>query len=255
MSVTDNIDTNMDKIIEFIKQSALQNIDIVAFPEMSLTGYNPIQLSDKNLNSKVKASINEIKSVVDCVGVAAIIGHPYKQDEWFYNRASALKPGVNQIPSCDKMHPVEEEQKFFKAGNKPLLITHKQYKIGITICRDQNYPEIAIDLVSKGAQFIYIISAHYYKPKTARWKLEKNRAVPITRAVENKVYVLLSNTVGSHLGMISLGNSLIADPDGAVIVSAGEAEEVILSLSTDQLGDLINKCGYITVNENNLKDI
>ena len=45
------------------------------------------------------------------------------------------------------------------------------------------------------------------------------------------MYVLLPNTVGSHLGMISLGNSLIADPDGAVVVSAGESEETILSLS------------------------
>ncbi len=99
------------------------------------------------------------------------------------------------------------------------------------ICRDQNDPKIAEELVKRGARFIFIISAHYYKPKEARWKLEKNRAIPITRAVENGVYVLLPNTVGSHLGMISLGNSLIADPDGAVVVSAGESEETILSLS------------------------
>ena len=59
----------------------------------------------------------------------------------------------------------------------------------------------------------------------------KNRAIPITRAVENGVYVLLSNFVGSHLGMVSLGNSLIADPDGAVVSSAGESEESLLSVS------------------------
>ena len=40
----------------------------------------------------------------------------------------------------------------------------------------------------------------------------KNRAIPITRAVENGVYVLLSNFVGSHLGMVSLGNSLLPTP-------------------------------------------
>ena len=41
----------------------------------------------------------------------------------------------------------------------------------------------------------------------------------------------MANTVGTHLGTISLGNSLIVDPDGAVVVSAGESEEGILSLS------------------------
>lgn len=240
MSVTENLSTNTGKIIEFIEESASQNIDIVAFPEMSMTGYDPELLTDRNLNLKVAKAVKEIKDVVDSVGVAAIIGHPCKQGEWLYNRASAIMPCVSSISTCDKMHPVEAEQKYFKAGNEPLLISFKQSKIGVTICRDQNYPEIAKGLVEKGAEFIYIISAHYYSPKTARWKLEKNRAIPITRAVENRVHVLLSNTVGSHLGMISLGNSLIVDPDGAVVVSAGEAEEVILSLSTDDLADMIN---------------
>jgi predicted amidohydrolase len=106
-------------------------------------------------------------------------------------------------------------------------------KIGVIICRDQNYPELCRALTKAGAQFIYILSAHFYGPKEARWKLEKNRAIPITRAVENKVYVLLSNFVGSHLGKVSLGNSLIADPDGAVVVSAGETEEGLLSVSID----------------------
>ncbi len=240
MSVTEDIGTNTGKIIEFIKESASQNIDIVGFPEMSLTGYNPELLTERNLNLKIAKAITEIKEVVDSIGVAAIIGHPYKRREWLYNRASVVMPLADSIPTCDKIHPVEAEQKYFKAGNEPLLFSFKQNKIGITICRDQNYPEITKGLAERGAEFIYIISAHYYSPKTARWKLEKNRAIPITRAVENKVYVLLSNTVGSHLGMISLGNSLIVDPDGAVAVSAGEAEEVILSLSTDDLAGMIN---------------
>ena len=99
------------------------------------------------------------------------------------------------------------------------------------ICRDQNHPKLGLELVKKGAEFIYILSAHFYRPKEARWKVEKNRAIPITRAVENGVHVLLSNFVGSHLGLVSLGNSLIADPDGAVVVSAGENEESLLSVS------------------------
>ncbi len=63
--------------------------------------------------------------------------------------------------------------------------------------------------------------------------MDKNRAIPITRAVENKAFVLLSNTVGTHLGMVSLGNSLIADPEGAVVVAADEYQEGLLLLSTN----------------------
>ena len=81
-------------------------------------------------------------------------------------------------------------------------------------------------------KFLFILSAHFYNPKEARWKLEKNRAIPITRAVENGIYVL-SQHCSTHLGHDKFwGNSLIVDPDGAVVVSAGEkSEEGILSLS------------------------
>jgi predicted amidohydrolase len=239
MVVTENIDANTDKIIQALKQSAYSNIDIVAFPEMSLTGYSPELLADDDLNLKIRKAITKIEKAADHFGVAAIIGHPYrnprKKVRPLYNRATAILPGNHAMQFCDKIHPVEEEQRYFSAGKAPLLLTFKQNKIGVIICRDQNYPEIARDLVNQGARFLYILSAHYYSPKTARWKVEKNRAIPITRAVENKVHVLMSNSVGAHLGMISLGNSIIVDPDGAVVVSAGESEEALLSVSTDSL--------------------
>jgi len=163
--------------------------------------------------------------------IAVIVGHPSRKDDKLYNCASAFLPDGSTF-KYDKKYPTELELKYFEAGDKePLVFPFRGKKIGVIICRDQNYPELARYLTKEGAQFIYILSAHFYNPKEARWKLEKNRAIPITRAVENKVYVFLSNAVGSHLGMVSLGNSLIADPEGAVVVSAGESEEGIISLS------------------------
>ncbi|HHY43109.1 MAG: carbon-nitrogen hydrolase family protein [Firmicutes bacterium] len=230
MAVSEKVDTNTKKIIRFIEKAALHSINIVGFPEMALTGYTKEVLSDENLNIIVKDALSEIKKACTYYGTAAIVGHPYKNGDKLYNSASVFLPDGSTF-TYDKKYPTELELKYFEAGKKePLVFTYRDKKIGVMICRDQNYPELAKALKKAGAQFIYILSAHFYNPKEARWKLEKNRAIPITRAVENKVYVLLSNFVGSHLGMVSLGNSLISDPDGAVVVSAGECEEGLISV-------------------------
>jgi len=230
MAITERVEANTRKIISFIEKAAFHNINIVGFPEMALTGYTKEILSDEDLNIYVKNSLSEIKKASKFYNTAAIVGHPYKEGGKLYNSTSVFLPDGSTF-TYDKKYPTEVELKYFEAGKKePLVFTFCDKKIGIMICRDQNYPELARTLANAGAHIIYILTAHFYNPKEARWKLEKNRAIPITRAVENKVYVMVSNAVGSHIGMVSLGNSLIVDPDGAVVVSAGESEEGLISL-------------------------
>ncbi|HHY70863.1 MAG TPA: carbon-nitrogen hydrolase family protein [Thermoanaerobacterales bacterium] len=231
MAVSEKLEVNTKKIKDFIKHAATQNIDIIGFPEMALTGYTKDILDDKNMNDILKKPLSEIRETCEVFNTAAIVGHPYKKSDELYNSTSVFLPDGNTY-TYDKKYPTEVELEYFEVGKKnPLVFTCSGKKIGVMICRDQNYPDLAKELVKGGAEFIYILSAHFYDPKEARWKLEKNRAIPITRAVENCVHVLLSNFVGSHLGMVSLGNSLIADPDGAVVSSAGESEESLLSVS------------------------
>ncbi len=231
MAVSEKLEVNLKKIMEFIEQAAGQNIDIVGFPEMALTGYTVELLTNKNMNDMVSEALSQIRKTCEGFNTAAIIGHPYKKSDKLYNSTSVFLPCGN-IYTYDKKYPTNAELEYFEPGKKdPLIFDYNGKKIGAMICRDQNYPNLAAELVNGGASFIYILSAHFYNPKEARWKLEKNRAIPITRAVENGVHVLLANFIGSHLGMISLGNSLIADPEGAVVASAGESEETLLSVS------------------------
>jgi predicted amidohydrolase len=229
MSVSENLNTNLSKVLNFIETAAAQKIDIIGFPEMSLTGYTPEVVFSENLNSLMDTSLKQIQKKCCELNIAAIIGHPYKNGYNLYNRASAILPN-GQTFIYNKTHLVDLEKKFFTPGNDLLAFCYRDEKIGVIICRDQNDPTLCVKLKGKGVKYIYILSAHYYKPKEARWKIDKNKAIPITRAVENNVYTLLPNTVGSHLGMVSLGYSLIAGPDGALVVLAGESEETILSL-------------------------
>ena len=234
MALSENYKNNAAEIVSFLEKASRLEIELVCFPEMSLTGYNSALLSKPELNLILGETLQQLADKCDELQLGAIVGYGYRQGTGLFNRAGIFLPRGIQF-TYDKIYLTEIEEKYFHHGKGSLVFPFKGSKIGVIICRDQNYPLLTQELKDKGAEYIFILAAHYYNPKESRWKLEKNRAIPITRAVENKVYILKANTVGTHLGMISLGNSLIADPDGAVVVAAGEGQEGLLLLSTEKV--------------------
>jgi len=235
LSIGNSLDQNIRKIISFLGRAAVDGIDLLCFPEMCLTGYNCKLLSSADLGHSIDDAIARIHEECRMLNVGAIIGHAYPNGEALANRATVLLPD-NTVHSYDKTHLVVQEQKHFVAGDQSLVFSIDGFKAGIIICRDQNDPMLVRQLAEQGAGILFILAAHLYPPKEARWKIEKNRALPVARAVENRMYVILSNAVGSHVGYSSLGNSLIVDPDGAVVVSAGESEETIISIDLRNSG-------------------
>lgn len=234
MALSEDFKNNARQIISFLEKASRLEVELVCFPEMSLTGYNSALLSKSKLNIIIEESLQQIADKCNELHLGAVIGYGYRQDDNLFNRAGVFLPGGIQF-TYDKIYLTEIEEKYFRRGKKNLVFPYGGSKIGVIICRDQNYPLLTKELKEKDAEYVFILAAHYYNPKESRWKLEKNRAIPITRAVENKVYVLKANTIGTHLGMISLGNSIIADPDGAVVVAADESQEGLLLLSDEDL--------------------
>ena len=104
----------------------------------------------------------------------------------------------------------------------------KGVKCGLIICRDQNDPRLVQEYARAGAKVVFLLAAHYYPSAEARRKLDKNRALPIARAVENGLFVAKANAIGFQDEYVSLGHSMIVDPEGSVVCEADEKEEKLL---------------------------
>ncbi|MDI6602082.1 MAG: carbon-nitrogen hydrolase family protein [Thermoanaerobacteraceae bacterium] len=234
LSIGDEIEYNLAKVYSYMKRAAGEGVCLLGFPEMFLTGYNPSYIENGDVNAKIDEALCGIGMKSKELGVSVIVGHGYRHGGKFVNRASVILPDGRKF-NYDKIHLTGVEEKYFAPGSGRLYFEFAGHRIGVIICGDQNDPMLIRHLREQGVDMLYIISAHYYKPQEARWKVEKNRAIPIARAVENKIYVFLANTVGSHIGMVSLGNSLIVDPEGCVVVSAGESNECLLTV---QIGEV-----------------
>jgi predicted amidohydrolase len=101
-------------------------------------------------------------------------------------------------------------------------------KCGLLICRDQNDPRLVQEYARVDTKVVFLLAAHYYPPPEARRKIDKNRALPIARAVENGLFVAKANAVGFQGDYVSLGHSMIVDPEGSVLCEADEKEETLL---------------------------
>lgn len=229
MKVCSSPTENLNKILYFLDDAKKQQTDIICFPEMALTGYNIEVLQSKNLNQIISELLEQIVNKCKEYSICSIIGHPFRQEDKLLNRATVIFPTGESL-KYDKIHPTELEKKIFLPGKETLVFEYKQRKFGVAICRDQNFHEIFKKYKEAGCNGVFILAAHFYSPKEARWKIDKNRAIPITRAVENGYFVFLANATGPHLNMISLGHSLIVDGDGCVVCEADEAGEYLLSI-------------------------
>jgi predicted amidohydrolase len=231
MELVPDIEANAGRIRDFIEQAAALRVDIMNFPETALTGYEP-ELFRGHYQEKIEAIVAELHQFVQDRGVSAIIGTPYFEEGRLYNSVVVLLDDGRRF-LYHKQNLVDYEQAYFESGRKQLVFEHKGFTFGTIICRDQNFPLLARDIREQGADVLFISCAHYYSPMEARWKLDKNIALPIARATENNMFVCKANAVGTLNGMINLGNSLIVGPNGSVIARAGEAREQLLSFAID----------------------
>lgn len=228
MFIADTLSVNEENINKMAKIAVTRGVDLLACPEMGLTGYNPATLEQPGIKMAVAEALTRLSRLASDLSLGLIVGHAIFDGDKLYNGASVLLPDGASY-TYRKINLTAAESKYFSPGTSPLTFDYKGRRFGVIICRDQNYPALAGRLREDGAQAMFILAAHYYPASEARWKLPKNRALPIARAVENGVYVLLANAVGSHIGLVSLGNSLVAAPDGTVVSQADEVAETILT--------------------------
>jgi len=225
------IKKNLENLICHMDKCVKSNIDILCFPECCITSY--VQVLDKGLPSlqdafKMNWAIDSLhKSVMD-KKINVIVGTIHIEHDKIYNAAIVLLTNGKRLMYC-KNNLTSKEKKYFTPGMKTLVFELNDIKCGILICRDQNYPLLARRYRDAGVHVIFIPAAHYYPPGEAKLKVDKNRALPIARALENKVYVFKANAVGEQNNYVSLGGSIIINPNGYVISEADDSNEVILS--------------------------
>ncbi|MEK7286285.1 MAG: NAD+ synthase [Nitrospirota bacterium] len=235
-STVGDLAQNTQKIIEWIAQAKKKGADIVAFPELSLTGYPPEDLLLKP--HFIRDNQIALKKILPhCAGITAIIGFVDQSSDTtirsgrsaaIHNAAAVIqnkKIGLLYHKQHLPNYGVFDEARYFQPGNKADVFVLNNVTIGVNICEDiwvENGPAQSQTQVC-GADLIINISASPYR--TGVMDVRENLLA--TRARENQVHVAYVNLVGGQDELVFDGGSLIFDQTGKMIAREKSFEEAM----------------------------
>ena len=227
-----DIEGNTRKILDYISKGKKMGADLLAFPEMAVTGYPPedLLLMPKFIEANLKAIQKIAKATTS---IAALVGFVDKKEDIF-NAAALLHDGKMIDAYCKTFLPnygVFDEDRYFHVGTENFIFTLKSIPIGPSICEDLWYPgdPIRTQALYGGAELIVNISSSPYHAGKSAFR-EKMIS---TRASDNVAIVAYCNLVGGQDELVFDGGSLIFDQKGDLITRGKQFEEDLVLADLD----------------------
>ncbi len=227
-----DIEGNTKKILDYIARGKRMGVDLLAFPEMAVTGYPP---EDLLLMPKfIEANIRAIKRIARATtSITALVGFVDKKED-IYNAAALLHNGKLVDSYCKRYLPnygVFDEDRYFHVGTENFIFTLHSIPIGPSICEDLWYPgdPIRSQTLFGGAELIVNISSSPYHAGKSAFR-EKMIS---TRASDNVAIVAYCNLVGGQDELVFDGGSLIFDQKGELIARGKQFEEDLVLADLD----------------------
>jgi len=200
--------------------------DIIVLPELAFTGYffedrkELYELAEDVSDSPTLCALTRL-----CKSNAfyLIVGFAERSNDQLYN--SALVIGPSGVLHCyRKLHLFNTEKEVFDRGDAPLkTIKIRGASVGVMICFDWVFPEVARSLALQGADLL----CH-----PSNLVLTYCQQAMRTRSLENAVYSVTANRVGKDIRprgeLLFTGQSQIVGPRGEIIASSSSNEEAVV---------------------------
>src|SRR5207248_4250161 len=227
-----DLEGNRELILARIEEARAASADLVALPELAVTGYPPEDLLLRpGFVRAARASLDRIAA--ETHDLVALIGVPLADGD-LYNACAICADGEvtgwakkRHLPN----YGVFDEKRYFASSDELALIDVAGTRVGITICEDMWIPgPPTTELVAAGAELVVNLSASPFHVGRA----QEREAIFSARARESSVRVALCNTVGGQDELVFDGHSLVIESDGSVLARAPGFEETLLVVDLQQ---------------------
>jgi NAD+ synthase (glutamine-hydrolysing) len=226
-----DLNGNKRKILSYIKKAKAVKADIVAFPELAVTGYPPedLLLKPQFINDNIDA-LHNIKEAV--TGITAIVGF-VDRGKGIYNAAAVISDR-KVIDIYHKKHlpnyGVFDEYRYFQEGRRYPVYNMDGVRIGINICEDiwQEGSPAKVQALS-GADLIININASPYHMGKAAFREE----TVAKRARECDAAIAYVNMVGGQDELVFDGGSFVMDAEGEILVRGKQFKEELVTFDIE----------------------
>ncbi|MDF2942480.1 MAG: N-carbamoylputrescine amidase [Herbinix sp.] len=247
MSCSDQIDENIEKAEQLVRQAADQGAQIILIQELFETLYFCQKEKPDYYNYSTEVdqnkAIKHFKEVAKELQVVLPISFYEKKNNARYNALAVIDADGEVMGVYRKSHipdgPGYEEKYYFNPGDTGFKVWNTKYgKIGVGICWDQWYPEAARCMALMGAEILFYPTAIGSEPENpdvdskAHWQ-----RCMIGHSACNLMPVIASNRIGSETIEDSTinfyGSSFITNATGEKIAEANRTEEAVLIAEFD----------------------
>ncbi len=220
-----DLESNVDKIIKFARKADREGADIVAFPELAISGYPPEDLLlKKSFNNDIAVALHNLMN--EKIRPMMIVGYPHLKNKSSKTNSAAVIHNNRLLASVDKFslpnYGVFDEERYFETARNAFVFDAGFMRFGINICEDiWVSPGITEVLTLNGANLVINISSSPYHVRKNRL-----RQGMIKRIVKsNRIYFAYCNLVGGQDELVFDGGSMIYLPDGEIVAMGKSFQE------------------------------
>ena len=227
-AVVGDLSGNVETMKGLWSQAAEAGADLVVFPELAVCGYPPEDLVYKaHFVADNRVAVETLAAA--CPEKTIVVGFVARAGEGVYNAAAVLEKGrISQIYHKCKLpnYSVFDEQRYFKSGTEPLVVTVGGVNVAVTICEDMwDTAWLSHSLAGVGPVHLALnISASPFE----MGKMDSRRAVVSRCARALDCAVGYCNLVGGQDELVFDGRSFLTDLTGRVVARAKAFEDDLL---------------------------
>lgn len=224
---------SMDKAEQWIINAAKQEADYIFFPELSLTGFS--METEKIMDKKIETlDFARLCARSNKIGVG--IGYVPFTEEKGKNCYVIFDKQGNEVLNYQKIHPFSfaHEDDYFQGGKSIATGMMEEIPLGIGICYDLRFPELFRALGKKA--HLIVVPANWPRARIEQWKILLK-----ARAIENQVYVMGINCVGTIGGVLYSGESMFIDPLGRELMLGDKDQESLYFVEMDDDTEVYRK--------------
>ena len=240
----------IDKHVHMIAEAAAKGAQIVGLQEIF---HGPYFCAEQDAKWYATAepedgpTVTRMREVAKQHGIVLVV--PWYEEEQpgvYYNTAAVIEKDGTILGKYRKTHipqvgPCFWEKFYFKPGNLGYPVFESSVgRIGLIICYDRHFPEVARELGLKGAEIVFNPSATVESLSRYLWEVEQP-----AHAVANGFWIAASNRVGTEEPLNSnrfYGSSYFCSPRGKIIAQASDTEDEVLvaDLEMDEIREVRN---------------